>query len=98
MIHLLVLCGCADTTGVGAPADFGHKPFDEILRKHVNDKGLVNYTALRAQDRPRLDAYLRPGAEDAAERQAVGCQTGRRSLCCQKRKFTSPPSVETCGS
>jgi uncharacterized membrane protein YdjX (TVP38/TMEM64 family) len=44
----------AGNTGSAA---FDHSAFDALLREHVDQNGLVDYAALRAQQ-PRLDAYL----------------------------------------
>ena len=43
--------------GVGAAA-FDHGAWDELVARHVDEGGLVDYQAL-AQEWPRLDAYLK---------------------------------------
>ncbi len=44
--------------GVAGTADFAHAPFDELLRRHVNGAGLVDYGGLAAHA-PELDAYIK---------------------------------------
>lgn len=43
-----------------APAGIDHKPWDELLRKRVDDRGLVDYRGWHAsvQDRQKLEDYL----------------------------------------
>ncbi len=52
----LLLLGIGRQTA-RAQAPVTHKPFDEVLRRHVNPDGDVNYKSLRL-DHSMLDAYL----------------------------------------
>ena len=58
--------------GVNVPRGIDHQKFDALLKKYVNDQGLVNYTAWKAnaEDMAALNAYLKefaPKPEKPAE-------------------------------
>jgi hypothetical protein len=37
---------------------FDHSTYDQLLQKHVDEEGRVNYSGWKAKDVPSLDAYL----------------------------------------
>ena len=47
-------------TSIRVAAPFDHSAYDRLLKKYVNDKGLVNYKGLKANaaDLKAFDAYL----------------------------------------
>ena len=70
MLTLLAICGVvvfkaraadAPPAQVSVPHGVDHGKFDALLKKYVNDQGLVNYTAWKADadDVAALDAYLK---------------------------------------
>ncbi len=81
LLGLLAVCGlvvfkmrAADPPPeqVDVPRGVDHEKFDALLKKYVNDQGLVNYTAWKADadDMAALDAYLKefaPKPEKPAE-------------------------------
>jgi len=62
--HIALLFASALSFGVFANAaefDQSHAALDSILKKYVNDEGMVNYAELK-KDRAPLDAYLKTTA------------------------------------
>ena len=55
--QFLFCCLVSSTACWTQPNRFSHDAFDRVLRLHVNDRGLVNYAALKA-DPEDLNAYL----------------------------------------
>ena len=60
---------------VGCPSSIDHGPWDRLLKKYVDDKGLVNYTAWKASkdDMDTLDTYIRE-FDKSAEKGAEGME------------------------
>jgi len=48
VIFLSGLPGCASGNPVGVPRGIDHAPYERLLQKYVNDRGLVNYQAWQA--------------------------------------------------
>ncbi len=46
-------------SGILHAQSFDHSAFDELLRKHVNSDGRVNYSAWLKTDKAKFDAYLK---------------------------------------
>lgn len=45
-------------SGIGYAQNFDHSDFDELLKKHVNNRGQVNYVGFKQTDRSVFDGYL----------------------------------------
>lgn len=60
VLHLAV--GCHTEPGFNAPTSdakpVSHEIWDGLLKKYVDDRGLVNYAAFKANDANTLDRYL----------------------------------------
>ena len=46
------------STTANSSVNIDHSQWDQLLKKYVNDKGLVNYTGFK-KDKAKLDAYLK---------------------------------------
>jgi hypothetical protein len=58
---MMILVACLLTLGVGSQESrnaFDHSPFDVLLKRYVDEKGMVDYRAWKARDVAALDAYL----------------------------------------
>lgn len=55
-ITLIILLSLS-SLGLIAQTEVTHKPFDELLQKHVDSEGMVNYKGF-LQDRKKLSLYL----------------------------------------
>lgn len=57
---LLLLATPLSAAEITIPAGIDHEPFDQLLAKYVDDRGLVDYAGWKesAQDVAKLDAYL----------------------------------------
>lgn len=58
---LAAVAGCrAPAADVRVPADIDHAAYEQLLQRHVDERGLVDYDAWRASpdDRRALEAYL----------------------------------------
>ncbi|GAB3174982.1 DUF547 domain-containing protein [Telluribacter humicola] len=53
----LIACGTSAPASDSAPTDVSHAIWDRLLKKHVDNKGMVDYAAFK-QDRAELKKYL----------------------------------------
>ena|ERR1043166_737362 len=50
LILVAVLCAAADAGQVDVPRGVNHEAYDRLLKKYVNDRGLVNYSGWKKSD------------------------------------------------
>lgn len=50
---------CTMTNQPFAQENFDHAPFDKLLKKYVNQEGMVDYKGIKTQGLSQLDAYLK---------------------------------------
>ena len=55
--NTLIIMLCLSGLSLAAQPGLSHNPFDELLQKHVNERGMVNYQAFQT-DRAKLKSYL----------------------------------------
>ncbi|HEV7348820.1 DUF547 domain-containing protein [Telluribacter sp.] len=61
---LLVACGTTAPASDSAPSDVSHDVWDKLLKKHVDNKGMVDYKGFKA-DRAELKKYLKQLSNNA---------------------------------